>query len=155
MATIKVLASQASDSFEVFKREGSEDELYRVREGSEEWIGDLCREAHGDLLPDDHRYEMIHDALVRIANGDEDGDTIENDVPIYNHDRLRWLASNLQRPSYCDEAREDGMVPGDASILDLIAAGYYQEAREVHDLVLAFLGRAADEDEDEDESEAM
>ena len=37
-----------------------------------QWFTDLCHYAHGDMLPDDWRYEFIQDALNALENDDDD-----------------------------------------------------------------------------------
>jgi hypothetical protein len=65
-------------------------------------------------------------------------------------DRLDWLASNLKRPGYCDEAAEDaGGPPGE--ILAFVAWGIDRELREVFDLVRSKLEEIAEEEDADDE----
>jgi len=115
---------------------------------TEEWVQDLVHAAHDEMLPDDFRYEMIHDALTMIseAESDDDLDEREGDLeaPIYNSELIRWLGSHGYRPDYCEEAREEfGGEPG--SLMDQIALGYMYEFRKVCGLVRAFLEKLADE----------
>jgi hypothetical protein len=120
-------------------------------DGAPQWFTDLCHHAHGDLMPDDCRYEFIQDALSALADGaGEDGIDLDALYP-YTADRLDWLASHLDRPGYCDEAAADaGGPPGE--ILTLVAWGMDRELREVFDLVRSKLEEIAEEqDEDDDE----
>jgi len=99
-----------------------------------EWIAELCHKAHGDFMPDDWRYEMIHDALTELAESDEP-DVYNIEPPIYTFDLLRWLSNNLNRVANCDEAvgqRDSGMV-------ESMMAGYNSEQREVYGTVETFL----------------
>jgi hypothetical protein len=114
-----------------------------------EWFTGLCHAAHGGMMPDDWRYELIQDALGAIEDGaDEDRLDLDGLYP-YTADRLDWLASHLDRPGYCDEAAEDmGGPPGD--ILAFVAWGMDRELREVFGLVRSKLEEFAEGADDED-----
>lgn len=108
--------------------------------GAPEWFVDLCRTAHADMMPDDWRYEFIQDALTELSEAD-DWDDVEPDVDSlypYTADRLKWLASHLDRAGYCDEAMEEtgATFTGTGN---LIALGMYWELRQVFGLVREFL----------------
>src|SRR5205814_868731 len=105
--------------------------------------------AHGGMMPDDWKYEFIQDALGALADGaDEDRLDLDGLYP-YTADRLRWLASHLDRPAYCDEAAGDAGGPP-AGILAFVAWGMDRELREVFALVRATLEEVAAEQDDED-----
>jgi hypothetical protein len=100
---------------------------------------------------------MIEGALDAIAETDpnddlDDGDVIQKfaylAVSVNNPDRFAWLASHCMRAGYCDEALSEGLVTEDTDMTDRIAAGWYIEALEVFNQVLAFLTAKADELED-------
>jgi hypothetical protein len=147
-------ATAALSWFETGERK-SEDTGRMIRviphgaEGPGEWLTELCRKAHGDMFPDDFRYEMIEDALTYFADesndADDYGEQCDNLVPVYNAERLRWLASHLERAGYCDEACEENGIDGSMGIMDRIALGFYAEVSEVFGLVRQAL---ADADED-------
>lgn len=125
------------------------------------WMTDTIREAHGDMLPDDYRYAMIQSFLAELSSlDDDDGEEAQDELiygwadaqaSIHNMARFEWLASNLYRQFYCDEAREEGLVDPDDGISQLIAAGWYMEAREVANSVLLVLRKTVAEEADEDE----
>ena len=112
-------------------------------DGAPDWLTDLCREAHGDMFPDDWRYEFIEDALTDLENDDDEAPDLDTLYP-YTADRMNWLASNLNRPGYCDEAAEEFGIESE-KVLDLIAWGMTQEIRETFDLVKGFLEERAEE----------
>lgn len=154
MSTIQGLASVAYDSFESFKRDGSDETFYKLKDGSPEWVQDLVREAHGDFFPDDWRYEAIMDACGWIHDNDGDDDSAgfaDGYVDVYNAARVAWLASSLHRGAYCDEASDEGLVAEDAGIYDRIGLGQYMEASEVYGLVYRALETRAEEVEDGEE----
>lgn len=110
-----------------------------IADDSPEWVTDLCREAHGGMAPDDWRFEFISLALDAIAENDNP-DTARDSVTDpdarypYTMDRLRWLASHLDRAGYCDEAAEEFGVRPDG-IVNAIALGMSHELGEVFDTV--------------------
>jgi hypothetical protein len=152
---IHQLAGIAYNAFERIER--GEDYITTLKDDAPEWVRDLVRAAHGDMLPDDWRYDAIRSALWVHIHNDESHDLDEMGTEwadgygdVYTGARLKWLASNLNRPAYCDEAREEGLSAGE-DIVELIGAGQYMEAREVWGLVVTALEERAEELEDESE----
>ena len=87
---------------------------------------------HSDMLPDDHRYRMIHDILANMESYDDEYELLESLIPVYTSDLLNWLSSNNTRYTYCDEFKEEYGISDERSIIDLISGGYYMELNEVH-----------------------
>ena len=149
--TVNALAADALPHFTKGERvsEYTGRRIVKVADGAPDWITELCREAHGDMFPDDWRYEMIEDALRMFAEADDENGAErlmdEAEPPIYNVQRLHWLASHLGRAGYVDEACEDLCVGADVGILDRIALGYMAELREVFSSVAASLRERVDE----------
>jgi hypothetical protein len=130
---IRTLAETAGEYF-TLRRRGDET-FTTLRDDAPDWVRDIVYRAHGGMLPDSWRYDRIRDAFRAIADGLEDASEFAADaVDVYADERLRWLASNLNRPAYCDEAGREFGSPGD--ILELIGFGQYLEAAEVFGLVL-------------------
>ena len=134
--------------------------------GRPEWMVDVVRAAHADMMPDDIRYSMIREVLSclvdQISDDDEiddirDGDVIHDVcdglVDVYTSALTTWMASHVERPGYCDEAARD-FGPSD----DMCASmqrGQYAEYREICDLLLQALENERDaRDSDDNESEA-
>jgi hypothetical protein len=110
-----------------------------------DWVHDLAHDAHGDMFPDDWRYDFIYDALSDFADGvDVDDTDIAPDV--YTVDLLAWLASNLSRLDYCDEATAEYGTDDSLGILGAISIGQYAEKREVYDAVWQSINDHAEED---------
>jgi hypothetical protein len=131
--TLSELARNASN----FLTRDTTRDIVLPTDSAPEWFTDLCRTAHGTMLPDDWRYEFIDDALSAIADECEDMRDVDDSYP-YTADRLAWLASNIERPGYCDEAaKEYGVKTGD--VLELVTLGMSAEMREVYELVLSAL----------------
>jgi hypothetical protein len=138
--TIQSLAQEAADAFEVAQRaDGTH--YYRLRDDiRDSWINELVREAHGDLLPDDHRYRFILRSLEAIAEDEDPEDSDYFPEPdIYTHDLLEWLGSHLSRTGYVDEMRDEFGAETFNGILGEIAAGQQREMMEVYGIVLQFL----------------
>ena len=145
VATIQDLAREASEWFETRQRDNG-DTFFTLKDGRPDWVQDLVHAAHGeDFLPDDYRYRWTYGALEFIADADGDplddvGEFADLAVDTYTSERFAWLASNLQRAGYVDEAVEELGRP-DGGIVEMIGLGQYAEASEVYGLVC----RALDE----------
>ena len=157
MSTIKQLAEQMSQAFEGRTRDNGA-EFRALKDRSPEWMTTVCRKAHGDMMPDDWRYEFIENAVDKIAEADDDAsdDDIseleyELEADIYTHDLTGWLHSRADRVSWLDQAMEESGGTFD-SAFNLLSEGQLLEKREVFGLVLESLRKlASDEDEAEDE----
>lgn len=146
--TLEQLAAQANLCLTRSKRDDGTEYVHR-KDDAPEWVGELCLAAHGDMMPDDWRYEFIEDALSAIENGDDEPTDIDSAYP-YTADRTAWLASHLSRPGFCDEEAEEYSMEG-TGVLSLIALGMGREMRETIDLVKTFLEERVTELEDEAE----
>ena len=82
------------------------DEFVCLGDGRPDWMQELAHEVHGDMLPDDWKYELFE----RAVDGYND-ESYESDV--YNSRLLSWASSNLTRPAYVDEAVENYGYPND------------------------------------------
>jgi hypothetical protein len=121
-----------------------------IEDKKHQWVLDMCRNAHNGMLPDDHKYEFIRDALMDISgldddDGEDEARDIEVEADIYAADLLKWLSSNLGRSEYCDEAQRDALLPTDASLMERVTFGQYMERREVLNLVIDALVSRAEE----------
>lgn len=98
---IQELAQQYASWFETATR-GLDTNFIRLKT-TDENISTLIYEAHKGSLPDDYKYQFVHEALELIAEYEE-LDEIGVEADIYNSDLLKWLSSNLNRADYVDEA---------------------------------------------------
>lgn len=161
-ATVQALAGEAYAWLETaYRVEGDDDTRYtRCKDGCPQWVTDLVHAAHGDFLPDDWRYDAIRSCLAAIHDDDlgEDDATewADGNVDVYTGRRFAWLASNLQRQFYCDEAaRELGFDSGGSQgVADLVGLGQFAESEEVYWSVLRSLQERRDELEGRDDEEA-
>lgn len=127
---IQELAKEAS---EYLTRDTRNDGKAFVKQtdNAPEWFNTLCREAHGDMLPDDYRYEFIEEALDAIAECEGPADEIQLEADIYTHYLLKWLASRSDRYSFVDDAVADYGVPEPFDTIKVIAWGQLREKEEV------------------------
>ena len=159
MSTIKQLAEQMSQAFEGRTRDNGA-EFRALKDRSPEWMTTVCRKAHGDMMPDDWRYEFIENAVDKIAEADDDAsdDDIseleyELEADVYTSDLTGWLHSRADRLGWLDDAKEE-CGGGFDSAFNLLSAGQLMEKQEVFRLVLDSLRElASDEDEAEEESD--
>jgi hypothetical protein len=110
-----------SDYFERRTRDNGES-FYTLADGTLDWLHDAVREAHDGELPNDWRYEICAH-IVSSLEDDPDADAAEladSLVDVYNVDRVRWLAEDISRAAYVDEA--DGP---DDDVIGRIGYGQY------------------------------
>lgn len=100
-------------------------------EASPAWLIDVVREIHGEMMPDDHKYRFVVEALDALAECDEP-DEADVEADSYTSELCAWLGSHGDRPSYCDEALEE-FGGGFNGTTQLLAWGQYREKREVLD----------------------
>lgn len=149
--TIQELAQEWLDWFEVGKRDDGKTFFY-LKDGAPEELHKMVRKVHGDMLPDDYKYEYIVGALEAIADYDGDEDDIEEladdlEADCYDSDLLEWLNSHSIRTWYVDKAVEE-MGHGEGVMND-IAMGQVEEEREVFFTVLEDLRENLEEDDEE------
>jgi hypothetical protein len=63
MATIKELADQVYAQFEKRTRDNGR-EFWVLKDGNPDWMQELCNEAHGDMGPDDWKYQFVLEAVL-------------------------------------------------------------------------------------------
>ena len=135
--TVQELAKLARCAFTLETRpDGSE--YWTANRCAPEWIGELGRTAHGDMLPEDYRYKFIvHalDALEEAEDVDEAGFYWEYEP--YLARLADWLGSHNHRFSYCDDWAEEMGQPEDT--YHRLAGGHLQERLEVLHSVRASL----------------
>ena len=131
---VSELAGMLYDAMDVSERPSGE-KFVRVKDGSPDWMDEVVRAAHGyDIFPDDWRYAEIKDAASAIHDRDGDAESAADEVEAdaYNMDRVRWLASHLERAAICDEAAKElgFQYDGDeGDVMALIGLGQYYERR--------------------------
>jgi hypothetical protein len=147
MATIKELADQVYAQFEKRTRDNGR-EFWVLKDGKPEWVQDLCHEAHGDMAPDDWKYQFVLEAVAAFSEAD-DPDDVQLEADVYNSELLQWLASHLARAGYVDEAvQEYGIGTKDFDLMSCIGLGQLREKEEVLSIVRNYLERMAEESEE-------
>ncbi len=154
MSSIEQDATEAARWFETATR--TDDSRYvRIKDDAPEWVTDLAHEAHGDMFPDDWRYQCISAVLDHLAEGGDPDDAHEfadSHVDVYTSNRLAWLSSNLTRAGYCDEAADEFGAEG-LDIIERIGLGQYMEASEVFSAVVSWFEDNPLEDMDTDDAQ--
>jgi len=146
--TVQELAEEYYKYFE-YKERDNGDRFVCLKDDRPEELRDLVYKAHDKMMPDDYKYQYIHDAIEMIADADDDRlEEPEIEPDVYDSDLFDWLSSNLTRQYYVDEAVND--IGHGKSITDDIMYGQVEEKREVYFSVLESL-RDITEEMEEDE----
>jgi hypothetical protein len=151
--TVNELAREALRWFITDTRDNGE-EFVKTKEGRPDWLENLIFTAHDDMLPDDYRYKFIEDALIMIADQDEDADLDcpEIEADSYTSDLTKWLHSRNDRVCYLTEALETFGIKDGFAALQL---AQLREREEVFYSVLNSLRELCEEEqEDEEEQDA-
>lgn len=135
---IQSLAKECLTYLETKKRDNGNEFICHTK-AAPEWFMDLIHKAHDDFLPDDYKYEFILNTLYSIANSNKKADLdelgYEIEADIYTSDLIQWLASNLYRIEYVNEAMADfGTDVKD--IIQYIQMGQQKEKQEVYTTIL-------------------
>ena len=136
------IAEEARNWFKLkeIKREGEDAKtIYVKKDGAPDWLTELVRDAHGDMLPDDYKYDYVVLALDAIIAGDGNIDGIQFEPDIYNRDLLNWLNSSLTRASYVDEASEEFDLGPSVDTYTRIGYGQIREKEEILNSVIKSL----------------
>lgn len=136
--TLASIAREVLEQFEWKQRENGSRYWVRTNHVSDDWIHDMCMTAHCTMMPEDYKFEFIHDALTLVSEYEGDVEEarsgIESDMA--THDLATWLASHNERLGYCDEAIREFRA---TTTLDILSYGQYQERAEVFDIVCEHL----------------
>lgn len=154
--SIATLAKTASDAMVSTKRDNGE-EFWKFTDTAPAWCKDLSHACHGDMLPDDYRYSFIRDALLILADcedEDEWSQRIDSDVDIYTHALCAWLGSYAGRIGYVDEAVEEMGLDKKRGIIGALMMGQYREREEVLQAAVAFLRDMDDDSGDQPAEDA-
>ncbi|MDC8457857.1 hypothetical protein [Marinobacter sp. DS40M6] len=150
MKTVKNQIMQFfANQFQVKERDNG-DTFVCLGDSAPSWCQDVCREVHGGLMPDDWRYSWISLAADSLADIDPDNwedethEIADGLIDVYNGRLLSWLASNLSRIGYCDEASENGL-PRENDLINMIQAGQYEEISETIQSLVSEIESLADD----------
>ncbi len=147
------LAGEALKFFKRHKR--GEEEIWVFTDEAPIWVKEMAFRAHGDMMPDDRKFEFVVEALGALSEAESDAsedelremsDRLEADI--YNADLLRWLSSHLERSGYVDEATGD-YGHSDMGIMGDIMLGQLREKEEVFNSIMESLMLGPDELEEQ------
>lgn len=96
----------------------------------------------GRWLPDDYKYQYMHEALETIADctyDDIEDALLEWEADIYSSSLMAWYESHLYRTGYVEDARHEGLIHPDDTIDQQLMIGQYAEWREVSGIVYEWL----------------
>jgi hypothetical protein len=112
--------------------------FYCLSDNSPEWMREAMQDAHSDFLPDDYKYRMIHECAAALTDYEPDSwedslhEIADGLVDVYTSDLTAWLASDVRRVGYCEEAAtEYGLTISDADFAKRIMLGQYAEYMEI------------------------
>ena len=135
--TIQTLAKGALTHFKS-KVQRDRHLLWSLKVKRPGWVYEMVFFAHNSMPPEDYKYQFIVDALFDFGSCDDPKAAISKiKVSPYYKDLYSWLASNSERPNYCDKYAQNTASHG--NIIELIRGGQLTEKREVYSLVLASL----------------
>jgi hypothetical protein len=121
-----------------------------------DWVYDAVMEAHDGEMPDDWRFDIC-DSLFEEIDEDTDEDSlseiVDGLVDVYNSDRVRWLAGNLNRASYVDEAVESFGVSDSPDVYNMIGMGQYVCIDQMAHIIFTAIKENAEVEEDDEEDE--
>ena len=137
MSIIQEIAEIAEQSFKTILRQADNKTIYIVKDDCMEWVKGLIKETHGDMFPDDWKYEFIHEAFQAIAeHNDEDVEFEEISNLSFNQNNSRlfdWVRSHASRVEYVEEAiKENGLNADNFSLSNSLALGQMAERLEIY-----------------------
>lgn len=148
MQTLAQIVKAFSDALIVDKRQDGT-EFIRLADDKPEWMFNILRDAHGEMMPDDLKYKMIGECVEKLYEALQDdsenfdsvdiGEIADSLVDIYNWDRLKWVSSHLTRAYYCDDAQSEGLLSSDADMFQRLGMGQYMEYSEILNFITSKL----------------
>ncbi len=143
--TTRSLATEALSHFAQGTRDNGSTYWY-CDDTSPDWLESLCLDAHGDLLPNDWRYDFIVRSLSALSESDDPDtarDSLEPDI--YTAELTAWLASHGERLGYVDEYVSEYGWPG---TFEALQGGQLAEMQEVYSSVYTSLDNLTETDDD-------
>ena len=154
MSSIRSLARIGANSFHAVKCDESRmpDGFFYVKnDDAPEWVVELVKEAHGDMLPDDYKYKFVVGALEAITESDDDANIddiddnarsiVHDNVDIYTSRLFHWVRSHTDRLA---TANNFGKEFEAETIEAFLSGGQYFEIDEVFQTVLSTLANLAE-----------
>ncbi len=137
--TLQTLAQDLSSAFEERERTNG-DKFRALKDGSPSWMTEACYAAHGEMMPDDWRYQLIERCADALAENDDEDDARDSLEPdIYTHELTSWVGSRADRYGYVDEAMEEQGADKWPGLITALQAGQQAETEEVFGLLVQAL----------------
>jgi len=146
MKNIKNLAQIGVNSFHTVKcdKDRQPNEFFYLKnDDAPQWVIDMAKEVHGDMLPDDYKYAYIVDALEALAEADDVDNArsiIHDSVDIETYRLFHWVQSHTERLGRANDASDEFVLD---TIEGFLTAGQYIERDEVFTIVLDTLENLA------------
>ena len=135
---MKIIALEILSQLQIKKRD-NETSFVCFKDSRQDWMQDIVRDVHSEMMPDDFKYKFFKESLEAIIENENFDDAIESLEPdIYNYDLYQWLSSNLSRAEYVNASIQE-LKGTDFDIFDVIRSGHLNEKREVFDLTYNLL----------------
>ena len=150
--TISEFAKELQGMFITDTRDNGE-KFIKTIDNRPEWLQELIREAHGDMMPEDYKYQFVSDAIDYIADNGNDEELLdypEIEPDCYTSDLTAWLNSDNRRVYYLTEVLEEMDIKDGFQAL---AAAQLQEKREVYNIILEGLKTKLEEENEEEEAD--
>lgn len=116
-----------------------------------EWVQTAVYEAHDSELPNDWRYDAARAIFDALQTGDADPDDpvswADSYTDVYNADLAAWLAADLSRDSYCEDALSEFGAEGLTGAFDLIRRGQYVSLCQMFAIIAQHFSDNADDDD--------
>jgi len=146
--------------------------FYKFADDAPAWIDKAqvslkCHEALDDRFPDDWVYEQMYfitsdlcnysDVETAEAAQDAMGDIADGLVDVYNMDRVKWLALDINNAFLCDEAAEefgwDKDTMKEQGLYGLIGMGQYLAIERIGNALIECIEAEANERENTEEAD--
>lgn len=162
-STVYLAAKAFADAFETRQRDDGAP-FVCLADGRAAWMLDAVLDVHNGAMPCDYCYELARACVDFFLETLDDGDGREflddsldaahdfadSFVSVYNADAVRWLADDLSRADYIDQAREElglefGADEFGAGIFGALRAGMVAQALDAFATVAQAIEANADD----------
>jgi hypothetical protein len=120
-------------------------EYYTLKDHNNDTLVDLVRECHFDMLPNDTSYNLIVRVIDAIKETLEFSVEIDEECylqdldiesDIYNADLINWLASNLTRSTFVDDAMANY---GCSDCFNALSTGQWLEMEAIKAIIIDYI----------------
>ncbi|HXY87605.1 MAG TPA: hypothetical protein VEG44_04135 [Candidatus Acidoferrales bacterium] len=135
--TIKERAAGALYYFDHVERETTDNKVVLVlKDDAPQQLRHMLHGAHLGLVPNDTSVRMIYELLCALSDARDDSEVdgiiAEFESPIYYHELIDWLGSDMTRVDYADDAIERlRAIDSEFNLLDVLRLAYKLEVEEI------------------------